>query len=512
VTIFNFKHFLRQSYAPALLSLVVGITGCADSNNNNDSTVAVPAANFEGPVSGKPTYAGTLFDPATVGYQEEEYFIEGTANSYINVNELDSAGYWQVEASEQADYRSRIIVMRPIDPAQFNGTVIVEWLNVSATFDSAPDWGMAHTELTRSGYIWVGVSAQEEGVEALITGSADAILFTNSGDRYSSLMHPGDSFSYDIFSQVGQLLRNPAETNPLGGLAVEQILAAGESQSAGRLMTYLNALTPLHALYDGYFVHSRTGGSAPLQGSFFEPEAGSSTINTPDIVRVRDDLDVPVMMLQTESDLFILGSYPSNQEDSSVFRLWEVAGTAHADLYTFLASRFDTGNDPSIAAVVENAAPIPGFIECPVPVNAGPQHFVVNAAIDALNTWAAGGQAPSQAERLSVAGEPAAFILDDLGNVQGGIRTPYVDAPIAILSGGGQPQPDFDPDARNFCFLSGTTQLFDASVLASLYASNSDYIKAANTATDAAVANGFLLPADADLIKAYTNSTDIFSP
>ena len=90
-------------------------------------------------------------------------------------------------------------------------------------------------------------------------------------------------------------------------------------------------------------------------------------------------------MLQTETDLFILGSYPSNQQDSDRFRLWEVAGTAHADLYTFLDNRFDIGTNPDIAAVVEVPAPIPGIIECTLPVNAGPQHFVANAAVHALN-------------------------------------------------------------------------------------------------------------------------------
>ncbi len=105
------------------------------------------------------------------------------------------------------------------------------------------------------------------------------------------------------------------------------------------MVTYVNAFAPIHALYDGYFIHSRFESSAGLQQESFCKAA----IPAPAVARVRDDLGTPTMMVQTETDLFILGSYPSNQDDSRNFRLWEVAGTAHADLYTFLDNRVDDG-------------------------------------------------------------------------------------------------------------------------------------------------------------------------
>lgn len=507
------------------------LSGCGSSNSNSNSdnaeqvstlgvpgagnanTGAVPAASVEGPIAGAPTLISTFFSLAGQGYEQSEFFVSGTASSYTNVNEFDADGRWQVQASEQASYKTRIVVNRPSDPANFNGTVIVEWLNVSAGFDSAPDWGMLHTELIRQGYAWVGVSVQKVGVESLIAGGAAPGPGGNSGGRYASLEHPGDSYAYDIYSQVAQAIREPGTVAPLGGLQAQRFIAAGESQSAHYLMTYVNAIAPLHALYDAYFIHSRLASSAGLAGRFLD---SSTTI--PDVVRVRSDLGTPVMMLQTETDLFVLGSYPSRQDDSANFRLWEVAGTAHADLYTFIDNRVDVGNNPGIAAVIENSTPVPGIIECTKPVNAGPQHFVANAAIRALNTWLVDGTAPQTAARLEVAGEPAAFVLDELGNVKGGIRTPYVDAPIAILSGEGQPRPEPNPNDEinvgntDFCFLSGTTQLFDAATLGSLYADNATYIDAVNRAADDAVSNGFLTPEDASLIKTYAAGSDIFSP
>jgi hypothetical protein len=335
-----------------------------------------------------------------------------------------------------------------------------------------------------------------------VDGSAAALVGRSEPVRYASLSHPGDSYAFDIYSQVAQAIREPNGVAPLGDLQAQRVIAAGESQSAHYMMTYVNAFAPIHALYDAYFIHSRLGSSAGLIGEFRE---SSGTI--PEEVRVRTDLGTPVMMLQTETDLFVLGSYPSRQEDSTNFRLWEVAGTAHADLYTFLDNRADVGDNPNIAAVVENAAPIPGIIDCSEPVNAGPQHFVANAAIRALNTWLVDGTPPATADRLDVAGTPPAFVLDDLGNVRGGVRTPYVDAPVAILSGEGQPR-----DGSGFCFLSGTTYLFDASTLGSLYADNAAYIDAVNHSADDAVSKGFLIPEDAELIKTYVAGSDIFAP
>lgn len=507
--------------AAALLALCAALlSACSDDSDftvstlgvpgaDNGNTVPVPAALLEGPVAGAPIIlVSTFFDQTTLGYdKQEEYFVSGNANAYLHMNEPQSDGRWQVQASEQAEYRTRIVVNRPSDPADFNGTVIVEWLNVSAGFDSAPDWGMLHTELMRSGYAWIGVSAQKVGVDSLVDGSAAEVLGMDAGDRYDSLVHPGDNYSYDIYSQVAQVIREPGAVPLLGDLVLERLVAAGESQSADRLVTYVNAFAPLHALYDGYFVHSRLAGSASLDGSLLE-----ESLEERPPVRVRDDLGVPVLMLQTETDLFILGSWPSNQEDSRNFRLWEVAGTAHADLYTFIDNRIDVGTNPAIAAVLENAEPVPGRIECGLPVNAGPQHFVAKAAIAALNSWIVDGTSPPRAERLAVAGSPPAFALDDLGNVEGGIRTPYVNVPIAVLSGAGQPEKPFDPDDPDFCFLSGTTALFDAATLGFLYEDNAAYIEALNASTDEAVADGFLLPADAQLIKDYAAASDIFAP
>ena len=136
---------------------------------------------------------GSGFDLAQVGYQRSEFFLSGVAASYAPTAPLTSDGKWKVAAQPlgaDGAYKTRMVVIRPTDPARFNGTVVVEWLNVSAGGDLPTDWIMAHNEFIRKGYAYVGVSAQAVGVNNLKTMP-----------RYASLVHPGDSYSYDIFTR-----------------------------------------------------------------------------------------------------------------------------------------------------------------------------------------------------------------------------------------------------------------------------------------------------------------------
>lgn len=457
----------------------------------------------EGPVTGgrgSPTVQGTSFPLADVGYFAEEFFLSGTANSYVNTDTLRTNGRWSVARADQADYKTRIIVNRPMDDSDFSGLVVVEWMNVSGGLDAAPDWTMLQTEITREGHVWVGVSAQTVGIEGRPGGGPipGLELFLKGADpeRYGSLSHPGDSYSYDIYSQVGQALRKPNGVDPLHGLAPSRILAIGESQSAFRMTTYVNALAPRDAMYDGYLIHSRGGSSASVSQ---EPEAD---IPVPNVVHVRTDLDVPVLTYQTETDLFTLGFLPDRQPDSAGHRLWELAGAAHADTYTLMVGFTDTGNDPSSFDVVVTDAPIPGIIECDSPINSGPQHVVLKAALAALDRWVRTGQAPRRAPRLEVTADGSEFVLDEYGNAKGGIRTSWVDAPVAMLSGLGQ-------SGGSFCGIFGTTTPLDQAVLDELYPDHETYVRKVRAATSRAVFQGYIRKADAALIVEAASQSDI---
>jgi hypothetical protein len=443
-----------------------------------------------GPVTGgngAPVVSTTRFDLAQVGYTQSEFFLSGTATAYAPTTPLTSDGKWTVGSSTQASYTTRAVVYRPSDARRFNGAVIVEWLNVSAGLDAGPDWVSTHNELVRDGFVWVGVSAQAVGVNA--TKASDPV-------RYASLSHPGDSFSYDIFSQAGQAVRDNSAT-VLGGLTPGTVLAAGESQSAGRLVTYIDAVHPLVDEYDGFLVHSRGASGAPLS------QIPQPPVVVPSPTPIRDDLSVPVLVFQTETDVFN-SNLGARQPDTDKYRLWEVAGTAQFDTYGLSIGPVDIGDGQGAVqalASIQNPTnkPLPGLIECDLAINTGPMHWVLDAAVYWLNRWVAQGTPPPSAPRLQTIGVwPVVFALDANGNVLGGIRTPQVDAPIATLGGVGNTGA---PPLGGFCRLFGTTVPFTATQLAALYKNHRQFVSQWGHAVQDAAKAGFLLQPDAQELK-----------
>lgn len=421
----------------------------------------------------------TSIDLAAAGYTEKEYFLSGEATAYEKVGAWDSNGHWSIQPTTTAPYTTRMLVRAPENPEHFNGTVLVEWLNVSGSADVDVDFALMHEEILR-GYAWVGVSAQAAGIHATggsPLGADVAGLKTWDPQRYAALDHPGDAYSYDMFSQAGQSLLNPGTVNPLAGIDITQLLATGQSQSAYRMLTYANSVQPVARLYDGLLIHSRSGTGAPL--------ADGMSGGVPEPARVRTDLAVPVFQIEAETDMYGLSggnleaSFPAaRQPDTDKIRTWEVAGTAHSDA-TYLAILSAQGSrqyeqfmdlGPALAMV-----------------NNGPAHYVLSAALRSLRNWAGQGVLPPTAEPYKLAGDTLA--RDDNGNVLGGVRTPQLDAPVATLTGEG-------------AALSGRTIPFDASVLATLYPTPDAYLDAYNVATDRAIDDGFMLADDEARIKA----------
>lgn len=466
-----------------------------DRNSSVVSSAASPLVSgpVVGGLGGTVLPGTTTFDLGRVGYTQSEYFVSGLADAYQPVAPLGADGHWQVKVAAKAPYTTRLVVYRPADPVRFNGTVVVEWLNVTGSADAAAEWMASHTEMIRRGYAWVGVSAQSAGV--LSNKLLDPV-------RYLPLVHPGDSFSYDIYSQAGRAVRASA-AKVLGGLRPARVLAEGESQSAFRLTTYINAVHSLARVYDGYFVHSRGGGSAPLS------QAPQADTKTPAVVHFRDDLDVPVLAVQTETDLVSLGYAADRQADSRRFRLWEVAGTAHADHYTVDIGFEDDGSGAADVQEFEAMRNPPttaarGVVTCDKPVNTGQQNYVLNAAQRALNSWVATGQAPPPAPRLELdsSTSPPSFLLDGNSNARGGIRTPSVDVPVATLSGLGQ-------SSGGLCFLFGTTVPFNAEKIASLYPSHAQFVAQWSSSAAAAARAGFLLDEDVRKLVAAADASSV---
>ncbi len=436
-----------------------------------------------------PVTAGTITNPASMltvdlaasGYVEEEFLAEGMAAGYDLTGEAGPDGRWTAAPAESDVYRTRVLARRPADPARFSGTLLIEWLNVSSGFEADPDWMFLHSEILRAGHAYVAVSAQAVGVvggEARLnlSGTTPRGLAGDNPERYGTLAHPGDRYSFDLFRQVAEALKEagPDAGLVLGGLRPARVLAIGESQSAIYLTSYINAVQAFSQVIDGFLVHSRGAGAAALSGEPIDPP------NVTRGVRIRDDGRAPVLVVQTEGDLLPPLAYRlARQADSERLRVWEMAGTAHADDYL-------------IGAGAE-------FFGIGWRINAGPQQYLVRAALRALVDWTAEGTPPPAAPPIQFEAsndQPPAIARDEAGNALGGVRTPLVDVPVAALSGEG-------PPGQPLSWLVGQTVPLPADELVRRYGDHQGYLAAFTDSLDATIAAGFVLPEDRDELLAW---------
>ncbi|HTY29472.1 MAG TPA: alpha/beta hydrolase domain-containing protein, partial [Mycobacterium sp.] len=174
---------------------------------------------------GKPKLLLGAYDLAALGYTDDEFFVSGSASAYAPLGDLGSDGHWAATPSGSADYTIRIVVLKPADASSFNGTVIVEWLNVSGGIDAPAVWMMGHREILRRGYGYVAVSAQQVGIEGGASLGMDLSLKKQDPERYWHLNHPQDAYSYDIFTQAGRLVRERFDV--LGLSRPEHVVAVG---------------------------------------------------------------------------------------------------------------------------------------------------------------------------------------------------------------------------------------------------------------------------------------------
>ena len=281
-----------------------------------------------GPVQGSnPPWGGPRLDVTSAGYVVEEFYLGGTTIAYDPVHGSDDSedGRWTAVAGAAAPYLTRILVVRPREPAAFNGTVILNWQNVSAGYEYG---GLGPGDEALEGYAWVGVSAQEVGIYGFSSGrrtrSAQGNvrpLRAQDPERYGPLRHPGDRGSFEIFSQAARAVGpdRSSDVDPMGGLEVQRVIAAGASQSAMRLVAYANAVHPLAPVVDEFLL------------TVWEGRAPRLTAGGEDFYYVRTtlraDLWTPTVIVNSECEVLALAGL--DVEDHETRRLWEVAGTPH---------------------------------------------------------------------------------------------------------------------------------------------------------------------------------------
>ena len=291
----------REIIGAAVLSIGAAFGG-ALAPGSIARAAAGPVPKVTGPITGgargRP-FSSYFGDISALGYVEEEYFIEGQASAFKVLGDLPQDGRFKVAKTGATPYRTRLLVRRPVDPAKFNGTVLVEWINVSAGYDIA----CADPRGVYEGFAWVSVSAQRVGVHGyeaafhppLPTGRG---LLQWDPPRYSGLSIPGDSMSYDIFTQGARAVgpHRTGEVDPMGGLKVRKLIAIGASQSGYRLVSYINGVQNTENVFDALMPLVFAGRSAPWVDA--SPNGPLSAPQT----RIRDDLSAKVFGLDSETE------------------------------------------------------------------------------------------------------------------------------------------------------------------------------------------------------------------
>jgi hypothetical protein len=418
-------------------------------------------------------FNASLIDLPKQGYVEEEFFLQGTARSY-DVPRDQASNATPGEGTKP--FKTRLVVRRPTSPGRFNGTVIVEWTNVSEGFDNEVDWFHSGAHLVRAGYAWVGVSAQRVGVDALKQWSP-ARYGTLDVTAGGTVMN--DALSYDIFAAAGLAIRGKANAGVMGNLKVDRLIATGHSQSAGRLATYFNSVHPLSPVYDAVVLHGGGG-------------------------KMRTDLTVKIWKLLSESD--VLGQVGTRQPDTDKYRTWEVAGASHLDV-THANALVDLGLR-SASTRLPSPPPAPSggggrggppFGGPPGPYNGCqrpplspiPSEYVQNAVYDHLVRWIKDGTLPPAAPPIQIktdGGRPS-IVRDSVGNAVGGIQLAEQAVPTGVSTG--------ENTGSGFCFLTGSREDFDAAKLASLYPTHAAYVSAVKAVTDKNLKAGYIVKADA---------------
>lgn len=386
-------------------------------------------------------------DLERVGYVQEEYIVSGTVGG--------------------KPYKTSLLVRKPKDMKRFSGLVGVETIHTSGAI---PFWGVGREVWAPGNHAWVAVASQrvalEDRVKKFNPGRYAALAIPEAAAGPNGMApSPQDRISQAIMTQVGALLKSNPARGPLAGSKVRYLLMGGSSQTGGTTLRYIEQshaaarLPNGKPIYDGYlpmeaFSTTRiAGGDAAVihavgEGDFALFQRGDPTVR----FSVREDANAP----------------------KDRFREYEFAAASH------VPTRGRKSNDH------------PGEYPSQFPT----QPFYKMALIHLID-WVTKGTVPPRASRLEQTGA-GVMVRDEHGNVKGGVRSPWVDVPVAHIIAS-PPLATGETQARA---QQGIQENFLAAKLLQLYGSREAYLAKFNAAIDADVAGGWMLAADGARYKA----------
>ena len=467
----------RVSRVASKLLLTVSIAAATASMAAEPLTAPKAALTLVS-VEGTAPMVATPIDLSAYGYTEQEYYVEGVANRYrgaqrgaLQTAEIIDSGW---------PYKSRVLVRKPTKE-KFNGTLIVEWANVTLGQDVDFAFAESYEYLLDEGYAVAVVSAQKVGVDRLKNWSpARYGMLSVDADNTDPLTGEmidqcidvrncvADPLSWDILTQVTEALKAPNEaSHPLYGLDVERTLALAESQSAVRLSTYYNSIQPLYGAFDGFVFLDLA-------------------------LQLRDDLTSPAISVNSEVTKELKGLGVPVPSTSEYTRIWDVVGASHASKYAIQYVDDIVVRDGSFPGPQGPMAfsELTKMAECDLVPNYGIADIglVLNKAIDSVNGWVATGVAASPTLTMHVDAE-GKIMRDEMGRANGGVRLPSFEVPTEVFSQNG-------PNTILGCFLSAHHDELTAEELKARYGTHDAYVERVKHSAERLVTAGYLLPED----------------
>jgi hypothetical protein len=323
------------------------------------------------------------------------------------------------------------------------------------------------------GYVHVEIAAQQANVTTLKAFNPV---------RYASMSIPSGQQTSEIIAQVGVLIKSNLSNGPLAPLSVRRLVMEGTSQASAVLRTYQQ---------QKHFQERMADGSAIMDGYL----ATSTLGNAPMMV-----VDVPTVHMPTMTEVNTAvtntGGAPFQRPDSDEpgnrYRLYEVAGMAHA-------------NSRETPTYVPNP--------CTLPVSDFIWGAMAAMGLHHLIEWVDHGVVPPHAAPLEFdnnkANDGSVLALDANGNVKGGIRNTYVDVPVAAY---GVPNAGATPAAQFNCSIAGWRVPYDEDTLNVLYKNQGAYISQVNRRLMELVREGWMLPEYADDVRADAQAIAITPP
>jgi hypothetical protein len=454
----------------AVIALVVPVPASAGPARDAELPVSVappPAGNGTPLASATVAGAPGAVDLAARGYVEEEFIVSGAANVY----RYGADGVVEVDR-EGAPYATRILIRRPQAPRQFSGNVHVETSHPQLGVNVV--WSQTFEYVLANGDAYVSITTRRT------SNGSSAIEGLKAFDpvRYAPIDFTEDGLNWDIIGQVGRLLKTETPDNPLRDFDVERLYASGWSGGGALLLLYIS---------DGFHDRARMPDGAPVFDGYLVGEpSGYPRINStaPELPESDErqqvqPRDVPAISLHTRPQEEHRRR-PDGNRPNDRYRVYEVAGAAHADIRAVGGS---------------------GDLGCTYELSRFPMHHLFKSTLERLDAWAARDETPPRSKRLTL-DRDGAVKLDENGNPLGGVRTIYTEVPTARYvaeNGGGAACERFG----------GGQEPFPKELLASLYQSHDDYVRKVTRRAKRLERAGWLLPADARAVREEAAGSDI---